>query len=463
MKVKRYVVDTMPDAMLSIRTELGSDAVILSTKEIRIGGFMGMFRKKKIEVVAAVENGKGGGTSTKAGSAAPAAAQQQAPVPAVPRSALTNAYKRIPSPAPGPAAAAGSTVPESPPPRILAELAAGIAASHAAGTESAVPPPQVKVDVEEPVQPSGRSIEHNASFTRERSAPAGDEVLRELKEMKDWVQRLARQTEGELPVPEPLKQLRERLLRQETEAGLVEEWISEVLAKWEEADRDWDESRFEEELRHTIRSFLAPLIRPGISPQTRVVNIAGPTGVGKTTTIAKLAAEQLFRGGRKVGLITADTYRISAVEQLRTYASILNIPLEVVQSPGDMQRAMSRLESCDLILMDTAGRNYRNGMLVAELQSLLAKEEHTETFLVLSMTSKTKDMQTITEHFDKYRLDKLIFTKLDETESCGPLFNLLRQYPFGVAYLTHGQNVPDDMMPASADHLVSLLLGTGGI
>lgn len=463
MKVKRYVVDTMPDAMLSIRTELGSDAVILSTKEIKIGGFMGMFRKKKIEVVAAVENGKGGRPSAQSGSSAPAAAPQpQVPVPAVPRSALSSAYKRTASPAsPNPAVTA-LAVNESRPPGTLAELAAEISASHTAGTERPVLSFQERPE-EEAVIPSVRAIEHTAPRTGERSAPAGEEVLRELKEMKDWVQRLARQTEGELPVPEPLKELRERLLLQETESDLVDEWISQVLSKWEEAGRDWDEEQFREALRDTIRSFLAPLVRPGISPQTRVVNIAGPTGVGKTTTIAKLAAEQLFRGGRKVGLITADTYRISAVEQLRTYASILNIPLEVVQSPGDMQRAMSRLESCDLILMDTAGRNYRNGMLVAELQSLLAKEEHTETILVLSMTSKTKDMQTITEHFDKYRLDKLIFTKLDETESCGPLFNLLRQHPFAVAYITNGQNVPDDMRPASADYLVSLLLEPGGM
>jgi flagellar biosynthesis protein FlhF len=192
------------------------------------------------------------------------------------------------------------------------------------------------------------------------------------------------------------------------------------------------------------------------------VYIAGPTGVGKTTTIAKLAAEQLFKQGRKVGLITSDTYRISAVEQLRTYAAILNIPLEVVQSPGDLQRALFRLESCDLVLMDTAGRNYRNEMLVAELQSLLAKELKSETFLVLSMTSKSRDMKTIAEHFGRYQLDKVIFTKLDETGSYGPLFNVLNDFPLQLSYLTNGQNVPDDLLMASKELLTGMLLGTGG-
>lgn len=170
-------------------------------------------------------------------------------------------------------------------------------------------------------------------------------------------------------------------------------------------------------------------------------------------------AEQMFKKQRKVGFITSDTYRISAVEQLRTYASILNVPLEVVQSPGDTQRAISRLENCDLIFMDTAGRNYRNELLVSELQSLLAPVENSETFLVMSMTSKSADMVQITEHFSKYGLDKVIFTKMDETGRRGPLFNLLHRFPLKLAYVANGQNVPDDLLKPDADSLSKQLLG----
>ncbi|MNP42812.1 Flagellar biosynthesis protein FlhF [compost metagenome] len=162
---------------------------------------------------------------------------------------------------------------------------------------------------------------------------------------------------------------------------------------------------------------------------------------------------------KKVGFITADTYRISAIEQLRTYASILNVPLEIVQSPGDVQRAMQRLEHCDLILMDTAGRNYLNELFVAELHSLLAPSDVSETYLVLSLTSKTQDMKRITEHFSKYNLDKVIFTKLDETETIGTIYNLLNEYPLKVSFLTNGQNVPDDLLQADGELLVDLLLG----
>lgn len=147
------------------------------------------------------------------------------------------------------------------------------------------------------------------------------------------------------------------------------------------------------------------------------------------------------------------------MEQLRTYASILNVPLEVVQSPGDTQRAISRLQECDLIFMDTAGRNYRNELLVSELQSLLAPVENSETFLVMSMTSKSTDMVQITEHFSKYGLDKVIFTKMDETGSCGSMFNLLYQFPLKLAYVTNGQNVPDDLLKPEASTLTKQLLG----
>lgn len=280
--------------------------------------------------------------------------------------------------------------------------------------------------------------------------------------MKHWMERIARYSSGAAELPDALEVLKGRLIDQETDAVLVDEWIGNVLERYRGEGSGWSADRFGEALEEQIGEFLAGRIGKGIAPDTKIVYIAGPTGVGKTTTIAKLAAEQLFKQGRKVGLITSDTYRISAVEQLRTYASILNMPLEVVQSPGDLQRAMFRLEGCDLVLMDTAGRNYRNEMLVAELQSLLAKELKSETFLVLSLTSKSRDMKKIAEHFGRYPLDKVIFTKLDETGSYGPLFNVLNDFPLKLSYITNGQNVPDDLLMATREQITGMLLGTGG-
>ncbi|UQZ32100.1 flagellar biosynthesis protein FlhF [Paenibacillus sp. PK3_47] len=469
MRVKRYVVDTMPDAMHSIRNELGSDAVILSTKEVKVGGFMGMFKKKKIEVVAAVEEVRK--------PAAPAAPPAQ-PL-SVPRSAVPQAYQKAVTASSPPVQGAKEQTDN----RTYAEVAAAIAeANGAAENRSTVAvlsaPEEVKEDTgtishEPDAAPAASVKEKSASLTALHeslgaelspavSSALESDVLREIRDMKHWMERIARYSTSGAELPDRLEQLKTRLIEQETDAVLVDEWINNVFDRWNDEGRTWSEEQFGDRLLEQVNDFLTGRIAGGIAADTRIVYIAGPTGVGKTTTIAKLAAEQLFKQGRKVGLITSDTYRISAVEQLRTYAAILNIPLEVVQSPGDLQRAMFRLESCDLVLMDTAGRNYRNEMLVAELQSLLAKELKSETFLVLSMTSKSRDMKTIAEHFGRYQLDKVIFTKLDETGSCGPLFNVLNDFPLQLSYLANGQNVPDDLLMASKEQLTGMLLGTGG-
>ncbi|AHV97851.1 flagellar biosynthesis protein FlhF [Paenibacillus sabinae] len=453
MRVKRYVVDTMPDAMHSIRSELGSDAVILSTKEIRTGGFMGMFRKKKIEVVAAVENEQ----KKTAGGAREAS-------PAAPRAGVPNAYRQAYAAASSSANAAPGV---SEPPRSFAEIAAAL--QDAAGKQGAVAvlPEKAELLPETPVQaaeeeagPEQPKVAPSSTFAiPERTADEG--ILTEIKEMKQWIERIARQSAESRELPDRLERLRERLIEQEMDTALIEEWIGEVLEAWNQAGRQWPQEKFDEAVKEQVLHFLSTRIGGGIAPDTKLLYVAGPTGVGKTTTLAKLAADQLFRHGRKVGLITSDTYRISAVEQLRTYASILNVPLEVVQSPGDLQRALSRLESCDLVLMDTAGRNFRNELLVAELQSLLAQTLKSETYLVLSLTSKSRDMKLITEHFSKYRLDKIIITKLDETGSFGPVFNLLNDYPLSLSYMTNGQNVPDDLLLPSEELLCGLLLGAG--
>lgn len=462
MRVKRYVVDTMPDAMLSIRSELGSDAVILSTKEIKIGGFLGLFKKKKIEVVAAVEKDQ----------KKKAADKPSQPAMNIPRSAVPQAYQKASSASVSSAPKVTLEKPDDN--RSFAEIAAALSeainveqsASRPSETEQVTSPNQdnLRTADSKPVDTVSVSALYESLGLEQTSSVASaldNDVLREIRDMKQWMERIARQSSGSRDLPEKLQQLKDLLVEQEMDAVLVEEWIGSISERWIEEGRTWGPDKFTESLKQQIQGFLTGRIGEGIARDTQIVYIAGPTGVGKTTTIAKLAAEQLFKHGRKVGFITSDTYRISAVEQLRTYAAILNVPLEVVQSPGDLQRALFRLESCDLVLMDTAGRNYRNDLLVAELQSLLAKELRSETYLVLSLTSKSRDMKIIAEHFGRYKLDKVIFTKLDETGSYGPLFNVLNDFPLTLSYMTNGQNVPEDLLMATKDQLCEMLLGTG--
>ncbi|MRX53686.1 hypothetical protein HMPREF3291_13585 [Bacillus sp. HMSC76G11] len=188
----------------------------------------------------------------------------------------------------------------------------------------------------------------------------------------------------------------------------------------------------------------------GISYQKKYINVVGPTGVGKTTTLAKLAAESMLKNQKKIAFITTDTYRIAAIEQIKTYAKILNAPLEVCYSLEDFLRAKEKFKEMDMVFIDTAGRNFRNRELVSDLEKLIDFTEEVETFLVLSVTSKLNDMLEIYDNFSSIQIDKIIFTKLDETNSRGSMYDLILSADKGVAYMTNGQNVPDDILMATA-------------
>ncbi len=195
------------------------------------------------------------------------------------------------------------------------------------------------------------------------------------------------------------------------------------------------------------------------SDTCRVVALIGPTGVGKTTTIAKLAANYRLREKRRVGLITVDTYRVAAVEQLRTYADIIDLPMEVVATPREMREAVARMSHLDLVLMDTAGRSPRDEVRIQELKSMLAEAEPDAVHLVLSSTAGAKSLAATAERFADVGTTALLLTKLDEANSLGHLITLLRACRLPVSYLTDGQNVPDDIQVADRRRLAYALLG----
>jgi len=191
----------------------------------------------------------------------------------------------------------------------------------------------------------------------------------------------------------------------------------------------------------------------------RLVALVGPTGVGKTTTIAKLAANYRLREKQRVGLITVDTYRVAAVEQLRTYADIIDLPMEVVATPREMREATARMRHLDLVLMDTAGRSPRDEIKIQELRAVLAEAEPDEVLLVLSATAGTKSLTATAERFAEVGTTGLLLTKLDEATSLGHLIALVRQCRMPISYLTDGQNVPDDIQVAEPRRLAYMMLG----
>ncbi|OCT13799.1 flagellar biosynthesis protein FlhF [Paenibacillus pectinilyticus] len=432
MRVKRYVVDSMPDALQKIRSDLGKDAVILNTKEIRTGGFLGMFGKKKIEVIAAID-----AATSKPSPAPQRVAPQPAPQPKI-VSQIQQAKNEIHQ----------SDFPEVPDvlmaPTIKREPVA----------VSAIPD-----KIMNPVQHqaySQSSVQSSVQVSS-RATVKDDHLMDELKQMKDMMKKLT-QVSDEGKLPEALQKLEQRLYDQEVNPTLVRQIMDEVMADFELAD----EPVTEESAHQLVRSKLGQIFQTDqskhIASQTRVVHFVGPTGVGKTTTIAKLAAEQVLKYHRKVGFITSDTYRIAAIEQLKTYATILNVPLEVVFSPQDLTKAFQNLAECDIIFMDTAGRNFRNEMYVSELNSLLKTQGNSETILVLSLTTKYRDLRAITNNFSKFKLDKVLFTKMDETDSYGAILNVVHEFSLKLSYVTNGQSVPDDIAEMNEWQIIDLLL-----
>jgi flagellar biosynthesis protein FlhF len=291
-----------------------------------------------------------------------------------------------------------------------------------------------------------------------QSEKADNQVLKEVQELRSLMRSVLSNSPKSI-LPQPVLQVRKELMENDLEEEIVEELIERGIRQFQQLD-SITEQEFRVILTNFIKEELDKEFEPlPLAPTTRVASFIGPTGVGKTTTIAKIAAEQVLTRGKKVGLITTDTYRIAAVEQLRTYANILNVPLEVCYSQEDANRAMTKFADCDLILVDTAGRNYNNEVNVKELNSYLQVLKPDETYLVLSLTTKASDLMQIVSNFDQVNIDKFLFTKADETRSYGAIYNLINRYKIPLSYLTTGQNVPDDIEIVSTGRLASLIVG----
>lgn len=191
----------------------------------------------------------------------------------------------------------------------------------------------------------------------------------------------------------------------------------------------------------------------------QVVALVGPTGVGKTTTIAKMAAVASLDHKAKVALITSDTYRIGAVEQLRTYCQILRLPLEVALSPDEMSAAVQTHRDKDLILIDTVGRGQRHSLHLSELAAVLRAAQPTQTHLVLAASSDRYVMMDVVEKFGILNPDRLIFTKLDEAVRPGEIVNVVAGTNMPVSYITDGQKVPEDLHLADPTALAERIVG----
>ncbi|PQO34597.1 flagellar biosynthesis protein FlhF [Bremerella cremea] len=258
--------------------------------------------------------------------------------------------------------------------------------------------------------------------------------------------------------PPALLRIRERLIDAEVPGILADGLCERVLnAHPEESQQQEDMlvAAIRQEIMKSIpigRDIDDTLLYP------RVVAAIGPTGVGKTTTIAKLAARAKFDYKRRVGLVTVDTYRIAAVDQLQTYAEIMDLPMKIVATPMEVRNAINELSDCQQIFVDTAGRSPRDEVQVQQLRSLIKAASPDETYLVLSAPSSSRSLAEAVEKFAGVAPTSWVLTKIDEVGSLGNTLSFLQDPQLPLAYVTNGQDVPQAIAAADAEDLVSRIL-----
>lgn len=397
MIIKKYQANTETEAILLAKNELGKDAIVMNIKTISPKGVYRLFRKPTVEITAAVDD-------------------------------------------------------------------TGILSGGRKEAEVSKPKPSFFTNT---LTESGKPAK---AYDKEAEASAIEKKLNSLQELleKQLLERQEEKKNEEAPKEKnPEEQRREaciqlvydQLLRNEVDEKFVTQLISEIENKITK------DIAIDNILSHVYQKIILKLGQPKViepvEDKCKFIFFIGPTGVGKTTTIAKIASDLKLNKKLRVAMLTSDTYRIAAVEQLRTYANILGIPMRVIYTEEEMALAKEELSDYDIILVDTAGRSHKNREQRDDLVRLLGtvQDAEKEIYLVLSATTKYKDLIRITENYSEITNYRIIFTKLDETISVGNILNIKMLTNADLSYATSGQNVPDDICRLDTQETAKKLLG----
>ncbi|QEM69869.1 flagellar biosynthesis protein FlhF [Geobacter sp. FeAm09] len=439
MLVKTFQAASMAEALRMVKAELGPDAMILSTKKENTGGILGFFSKSVYRVTAAIEP--------------------------VPRPAPAPAYVPTPRPRPERERTAKEELEGSmfaPLARELKELREKVDALSRREDEARKPAATGEGQGQEEPQPLGFNL---------KNVPRED--LEEIKKL--LLNTLAKSQEGgartvqwpnaaETPPAEPQSGLEllpedSPLARELVQSGISTDLIRRILDTLNALPGEDGSQSLKSRLGATFSKlikFAGTLKMRKNSP--RIIALVGPTGVGKTTTTAKLAAMYALNRGNKVALITMDIFRVGAVEQLKTYSRIMGIPLEVASTPKELEKAVEKHSACDLIFIDTAGRSHKDKEKLDEMKNFLDNKTPIEVYLCLSATTKDRELEEILNRFKIFQVSKVVFTKIDESESFGNMVNLLMKDNLQIAYFTTGQRVPEDIEVATSAKLADMIL-----
>ena len=316
-------------------------------------------------------------------------------------------------------------------------------------------PPHRREGRYEPEAP--RPAERRAAPEPEPAAPRTEPGSRDVAEIRRMVEALVARGRRGPELPPVLQAYRDRLIEQDVAPELARELVDEVRLELTGGQIGDPQA-----VGETLRRKVAGRIRTapnGRAQRRRVIALIGPTGVGKTTTIAKLAANYQLKHSLRVGLVTMDTYRIAAVDQLRTYADIIEVPLQTALGAGQARQAVRSMGAADVVLIDTAGRSQNDGLRLGELRRMLGGAEPDEVHLVVSATGGRKCVRRVVEQFAPLGANRVILSKVDEAESFGSVLNVAAACEAPLSYVTTGQDVPDDIAPADADELAGRIVG----
>ena len=399
MIIKKFQAETEAEAVIKAKNEMGSGAVVLNIKTIKHRGISRLFKKNYVEVTAAIEEPQ----------------HITAPIPQLPKIniAVDNAYK-----------SSGSYT----------------------------------------MEPSANVIEEklNSLQTMLENRMKSSEFEREEDDGRDMPE-VSEDNKEEDTNLKFIKLIYNQLIDNEVNEKYVNQIIGEIQTSLKK------ESTVDSILAAVYQKIILKIGQPKAiemeEGKKKIVFFMGPTGVGKTTTIAKLASYFKLEKKLRVALITSDTFRIAAVEQLRTYAGILDVPLSVIYTIEEFNQAVEAYRDFDLILVDTAGRTHKNNEQCNEVIHLVNDsrvDENTikEVYLVLSTTTKYKDLVKINEAFNKVNNYNIIFTKLDETTCLGNILNMKLNTGVCISYVTSGQVVPDDISILDPQKIARSLLGS---
>ena len=421
MQIRRYEGSTMKDALDQVRQELGPDAVILEARRSRgrgLGAFLsilGFGKAPVFEVLATVDVEEDADSrSFQAVTWVPSPLAAHADVPA------TGFHAEV-------------------------EIEAAAEAKTEAKVEEETPPRAIEPAMQAAVSPRIREVPPSPA-----ASASGPLATLKVLEREAAVRARAAGLSPEMA---------------DLYAHLVEEDVAEDVAfaavhQLGMADvPQCDTERF----REWAGEHAAGLVRTSgpiqiVRDRRKVVAFIGPTGVGKTTTIAKIAAGFALFAKARVALVTADTYRIAAIEQIRSYAEIIGIPCEVVHSPKDMEQVLADLADYELVLIDTAGRSPNNPARMYELRSMIDAAMPEEIHLVLSSTTRRRDLDNLVDRFAAVGFDRLILTKLDESMTFGAVFNVHAKCAKPFSYFTNGQSVPEDIETATQSQVAGMIL-----